>query len=117
MWAFPAAMYLARDPVDLRKSIDGLALLVSHVLQTDPFSAHLFVFTNRRHDKLKALQYDTNGFLLFYKRLERGRFRWPAIGAEHPALVIDHRQLQWLLSGLSIEQHQALPAVHASALA
>ena len=110
-------IYLAREPVDLRKSIDGLSLLVSHVLGQDPFSAHLFVFTNRRRDKLKALHYDVNGFALYYKRLERGRFRWPAIPAGQTVLVIDYRQFQWLLSGLSIEQRQALPAVHARVVA
>src|SRR5512144_2071225 len=106
-------IYLAREPVDLRKSIDGLSLLVSHVLGQDPFSAHLFVFTNRRRDKIKALHYDVNGFALYYKRLERGRFRWPLIPTHQSALVIDYRQFQWLLSGLSIEQRQALPPVSA----
>ena len=106
-------IYLARQPIDLRKSIDGLSLLVSQVLGEDPFSAQLFVFVNRRRDKLKALSWDQNGFALYYKRLERGHFRWPVIPADQPALVIDYRQLQWLLSGLSIEQRQALPAVHA----
>ena len=73
-------IYLARQPVDLRKSIDGLSLLVSQVLGEDPFSAQLFVFTNRRRDKLKALHYDANGFALYYKHLERGRFCWPVSG-------------------------------------
>ena len=72
-------IYLAREPVDLRKSIDGLSLLVSQVLGQNPFSAHLFVFTNRRRDKLKALSWDQNGFVLYYKCLKRGRFRWPVI--------------------------------------
>ena len=106
-------IYLARTPVDLRKSIDGLSLLVSHGLGQDPFSAQLFVFTNRRRDKLKALHYDVNGFVLYYKRLERGRFRWPVIPADRTALVTDYRQFQWLLSGLSIEQRLALPPVSA----
>ena len=106
-------IYLAREPVDLRKSIDGLSLLVSQVLGQNPFSAHLFVFTNRRRDKLKALHYDVNGFALDYKRLERGRFRWPVIPVGQTALGIDYRQFQWLLSGLSIEQRQALPPVSA----
>ena len=70
-------IYLAREPVDLRKSIDGLSLLVSQMLGQDPFSAQLFVFVNRRRDKLKALSWDQNGFILYYKRLERGHLRWP----------------------------------------
>src|SRR5512142_1096455 len=106
-------IYLAREPVDLRKSIDGLSLLVSQVLGEDPFSAHLFVFVNRRRDKLKALHYDVNGFVLYYKRLERGRFRWPVIPAGQATLVIDYRQFQGLLSGLSIEQRLARPPVRA----
>ncbi|HYQ92637.1 MAG TPA: IS66 family insertion sequence element accessory protein TnpB [Candidatus Competibacteraceae bacterium] len=110
-------IYLAREPVDLRKSIDGLSVLVSQVLGQDPFSAHLFVFTNRHRDKLKALSWDQNGFVLYYKRLEQGRFRWPVIPADQAVLVIDYRQLQWLLSGLSIEQRQALPAVAARVVA
>src|SRR5512144_1224591 len=104
-------IYLAREPVDLRKSIDGLSLLVSQGLGQDPFSAQLFVFTNHHRDKLKALYYDVNGFVLYYKRLERGRFRWPVIVPDQTSLRIDYRQLQWLLSGLSIEQRLALPAV------
>ena len=110
-------IYLARAPVDLRKSIDGLSLLVSQVLGQDPFSAQLLVFVNRRRDKLKALSWDQNGFVLYYKRLERGHFRWPVIPAGQTALVIDYRQFQWLLSGLSIEQRQALPAVPARVVA
>jgi transposase len=110
-------VYLAREPVDLRKSIDGLSLLVGQVLGQDPFSAQLFVFVNRRRDKLKALRWDHNGFVLYYKRLERGQFPWPALDAGPAALVIEPRQLQWLLSGLAIEQRQALPAVSAGAIA
>ena len=110
-------IYLARQPVDLRKSIDGLSLLVSQVLGEDPFNAHLFVFVNRRRDKLKALSWDQNGFALYYKRLEHGHFRWPVIPVGQTTLVIDYRQFQWLLLGLSIEQRQALPAVPARVVA
>ena len=110
-------IYLAREPTDLRKSIDGLSILVGQALGQDPFSAQLFVFINRRRDKLKALRWDQNGFVLYYKRLERGRFPWPVIGAEQRTLVVEPRQLQWLLSGLSIEQRQALAPVAASAIA
>lgn len=118
MWGLnTTAVYVARAPVDMRRSIDGLALLVSQVLAEDPFSAKLFVFTNRRRDRLKALRYDDNGFIVFYKRLEAGQFRWPVIGAEQAALVITPRQLEWLLAGLTIEQPQALPAVRAWAVA
>lgn len=116
-WPEGSKVYLAREPVDLRKSIDGLSILVSQVLEQDPFSTQLFVFVNRRKDKLKALYWDRNGFVLYYKRLERGVFPWPEIDAEHATLVIDQRQLQWLLSGLSIEQRQAFAPVAATVAA
>jgi transposase len=99
-------VYLACGHTDLRKSIDGLAALVSQVFALDLFSSSLFVFCNRGRDKLKILYWDHNGFWLYYRRLERGRFRWP----DHPGqqtLSISRRQLQWLLDGLSLEQTQA----------
>jgi transposase len=70
-------VYLACGATDLRKSIDGLAVLVKEVFQLDPFSPCLFVFCNRNRDKLKILEWDHNGFWLHYRRLERGKFRWP----------------------------------------
>jgi transposase len=102
----PASVYLACGSTDLRKSIDGLAAIVSQVFDLDVFSDSLFVFCNRDRDKLKILYWDHNGFWLYYRRLERGRFRWPEQPA-HQSLCISRRQLQWLLEGLSLEQHQA----------
>ncbi len=98
-------IHLAPGATDLRKSIDGLAALVSGVFQLDPFSEQWFVFCNRQRDKLKILRWEHNGFWLYYRRLERGRFQWPSSG-EQP-LAISRRQLQWLLDGLSVEQRQA----------
>jgi transposase len=71
-------VFLGREPIDLRKSFDGLAAAVSGVLRRDPLCGHLFVFVNRRADRIKVIWYDGNGFALFYKRLERGRFHWLA---------------------------------------
>lgn len=105
-------VYLAVGATDLRKSIDGLAGLVSAALALDPLSAHWFVFCNRGRDKLKILYWDHNGFWLYYRRLERGRFAWP-VTAPSEALCITPRQLAWLLDGLSIEQsraHRAVPS-------
>ena len=68
-------IYVATVPVDLRKSFDGLAVAVSHLLAHDPMTGHLFVFFNRASDRVKVLWWDGDGFALFYKRLERGRFR------------------------------------------
>ena len=100
-------IYLAREPIDLRKSIDGLSVWVSQVLGHDPLQGQVFVFINRRGDKIKLLQWDRNGFWLSYKRLERGQFNWPAAGTDQGLLTVEARQLQWLLEGLGLEQPRA----------
>src|SRR6266581_127329 len=80
MLLLPSAVriYLAAEPVDLRKSIDGLSALVS-ARGHDPFSGHLYVFQSRRRNRIKILTWDQGGIVLYYKRLEQGRFRLPAI--------------------------------------
>jgi transposase len=98
-------VYLACGATDLRKSIDGLAVLVKEVFQLDPFSPCLFVFCNRNRDKLKILEWDHNGFWLHYRRLERGKFRWPM--DKTTTIKVSRRELRWLLDGLSLEQKQA----------
>lgn len=105
-------VYLACGPTDLRKSIDGLAVLVKEAFELDPFSPNLFVFCNRRRDKLKILYWDHNGFWLYYRRLERGRFQWP-MEADCKTKTISRRELRWLLDGLSLEQPKAHPEVRA----
>lgn len=102
----PNRVYLACGPTDMRKSIDGLAAIVSCEFKLDPFSDCMFVFCNRGRDKLKILYWDTNGFWLYYRRLERGRFRWPEAGENRP-ISISRRQLDWLLAGLTLEQVHA----------
>lgn len=108
---FPSTLpvYLATGATDIRKSIDGLAALVQASMGLDPFSPALFVFCNRKRDKLKILYFERNGFWLYYRRLEKGVFRWPAGGSAKP-LVVSPRELRWLLDGLSIAQQQAHPA-------
>ena len=99
-------VYLATGSTDLRKSIDGLAVLVKEGFELDPFSSCLFVFCNRKRDKLKILHWEYSGFWLYYKRLERGKFRWPQDPGSSP-LKISYRQLRWLLDGLPINQLNA----------
>ena len=94
-------VYLAREPLDMRRQIDGLALEVQEVLSLNPMSAHVFIFRNQRSDRVKGLYWDTNGFMLFYKRIERGRFQWPDIAGQSVQLGL--RELQWLLEGQSLE--------------
>lgn len=106
-------VWLVPGVTDMRKSIDGLAAIVSYTLQQNPFSQQLFIFCSRDRSRLKILFWDQNGFWLFYKRLEKGRFRWPASQASG-ALCITRRQLAWLLDGLPIEQKTAHRPVKAS---
>lgn len=105
-------VYLATGFTDLRKSIDGLAAIVQMSFQLDPFSSNLFVFCNRKRDKLKILHWDHNGFWLYYRRLEKGVFQWPDQQMATP-LAISPRQLNWLLDGIPYEQKQAHQKVDA----
>lgn len=93
-------IYLGTEPVDMRRSFDGLSVLVMDVLGHNPLSGSLFVFANRRGDKLKVLYYDGQGLCLFYKRLERGRFRMPASAVQ--AVELTTQELTLLLEGLEI---------------
>lgn len=105
-------VYLAKGSTDLRKSIDGLVALVKEEFDLDPFSSSYFVFCNRNRDKLKILHWDHNGFWLYYRRLEKGKFQWPS-EKDIGTIPISYRQLRWLLDGLPIEQKKAHPEVKA----
>ena len=98
-------VFLAAGSTDLRRSIDGLALLVAAQLELDPLSGHLFVFCNRRRTMVKALYWDRNGFCLWQKRLEKEFFRWP--DRETDVMEVGMRELTWLLEGLQLEQKNA----------
>jgi transposase len=101
---------LAREPADLRKGFDGLSHLVESVLREDPLSGHLFVFRNRRGDRIKLLLWDTDGFLIVYKRLERGTFRFPALGDPDAASVsIKATDLIMLLDGVDRQSVKRRP--------
>ena len=102
-------LYICCGYVDLRRSIDGLAAMVQQVFKLDPCSRNLFLFCGKRSDRIKALYYDGDGFILLYKRLERARYQWPRRQSE--ARQITEQQLRWLLEGLSIEQPKALNPV------
>ena len=78
-------VFLATAPTDMRKSFDGLYALVENVLEEAPLSGHLFVFRNRRRDRLKVLWWDQDGLALFYKRLERGTYQFPTDVSSTPA--------------------------------
>lgn len=100
-------IWLYSTPTDMRKSIDGLSIIVSEQLKRNPCGPEVFVFCNSKSDKLKVLYYDRNGFCLWYKRLEKGRFLLPKLTGDSYALTIE--QLRWLLDGLRIEDLRGNP--------
>jgi len=99
-------IYLATGPVDLRKSIDGLGAL-ARAQSHDVFSGHLFVFTSRRGDRVKILCWDRGGFVLYYKRLERGRFKLPQVAPGAAEVELDATQLAMLLDGIDVKRVKA----------
>lgn len=91
---------LCRQPTDMRRSFDGLAAMVRDVLEEDPLSGHLFVFRNRRGDRLKVLFFDRSGFCLWYKRLEQGTFAFPP--GEGRSVRIDAAELALVVEGIDL---------------
>ena len=98
-------VYIACGYTDLRRGIDGLAALVQQQFNLDPFTNTLFLFCGRRRDRIKALYWEGNGFVLLYKRLESGSFQWPRKESEARALT--PQQYRWLMEGLSVDQPKA----------
>ena len=95
-------VWLASEPVDLRRGHDGLSALVRTQWQKDPYSGHLFVFLGRRKDRVKILFWSRGGFVLYYKRLERGVFRLPPRFGEARAVELDATDLTMLLDGIDL---------------
>ena len=98
-------VYIACGYTDLRKGIDGLAALVQSQFQLDPFTNTLFLFCGRRCDRIKALYWEGNGFVLLYKRLENGSFQWPR--NREAVRKLTAQQYPWLMEGLQIDQPRA----------
>ena len=92
-------IYISTELINMRKSIDGISMLVQDLLDQHPQSGHLFIFFNKAKDKVKVLWWDTNGFILHYKRLEKHRFAVPDFAAKKEWLI-DEIQLNGLLRGL-----------------
>src|ERR1700676_3694581 len=103
MLSLPSAVriWLATRPTDLRKSFDSLAELVRQHLAADPLSGQLFVFRNKRADRIKLLYWDEDGFVIFYKRLEIGTFRFPQ--ADSAGLQIRATDLHMILDGVDLD--------------
>lgn len=106
-------IYIACGHTDLRKSIDGLAAIVQESFKMNPFQQTLFLFSGRRKDRLKALLWEEDGFVLLYKRLENGRLQWPSAAGEIRALST--QQFRWLMEGLAVDQPKAVKKVAVTA--
>lgn len=98
-------VYLSRGATDMRKSIDGLAAVTKELLEHEPMSGHLFVFCNRRRDRIKILYWERSGFWLLHKRLERGTFAWPLpADSDRKQLELSSSDLAALLGGLDLQR-------------
>jgi len=100
-------VYLHCEPVDFRKSINGLACIVEQEMLLSTMEPGLFVFRARRRDRIKVLYWDRNGFCLWQKRLEQDLFFWPARG--DAVLALSSEQFDWLLRGLDVEKLKPHP--------
>ena len=102
MLSFPTSVriYVSTEPTDMRRSFDGLAALAHSVFQQNPLSGHLFVFANRRGDKLKILWWTRGGYAIYYRRLEEGVFQMPLTDAG--TAEIDATQLAMILDGVDL---------------
>jgi len=95
-------IYLSCGNTDMRKSINGLMMIVENAFRMDPFTGTLYVFCNRKRDRIKILEWDTDGFWLYFKRLEKGHFRWPQPG-DDPTMELSGEELRHLLGGVRVE--------------
>jgi transposase len=98
----PVRIFLCTRHADLRKSFDGLAQMVREFLGADPLSGHLFVFRNKRADRLKLLYWDSDGLAIWYKRLEQGTFRFPVATDNGDGLEIRAADLTMILDGVDL---------------
>lgn len=103
-------IYLRLEPTDMRKSIDTLSILVQEAMALNPGSGHLFLFRSRKGDKLKALFYEQNAFTLWYRRLEKGKYIFPAEKSGHIEIDADH--LAWLLDSDKYSKLSAMAPIH-----
>jgi transposase len=95
-------IYFATGLVDMRNGVDGLRTIVEQVLRRNPNEGHLFVFVGKGRDKLKILFWDKNGYVVYFKRLERGRFQLPAVDGSRVRVEMEAAQLAMLLDGIDL---------------
>jgi transposase len=102
-------IHFATTLVDMRKGIDGLRAVVAQTLKRDPLCGHLFVFVGKSKDKVKILFWDRNGFVLYLKRLEQGRFQFPVLDEARQHVEMDPAQLAMLLGGIDLNAKRLRP--------
>ena len=103
-------VFLAIDPVDMRKGFHGLTSLAESVLNQNPLSGHWFVFINRRRDRVKILTWDGSGFCIYYKRLERGTFELPRLDKpDQQSVELSRSQLSLILDGIELSSVKQRP--------
>ena len=103
-------VHLATQPADMRCAFDGLTARVQYILEQDPYSGHLFVFRNKRGDRVKILWWDRSGFVLWYKRLEKGTFHFPGISeASGESVDVEAAELALLLEGIDLRGARRRP--------
>jgi len=98
--------HLYSQPTDMRKSFDGLSGLVQNILGRNPSGGDVFIFINKRRDKIKLLHWQGAGFILYYKRLEKGTFELPRYDSSCGSIVLDYAKLVMIIDGLSIKNIQ-----------
>jgi len=100
-------IFMAVAPVDMRRSFSGLCAIVTEALGSNPLSGHLYLFRGKRADRVKAIIWDRNGLAIWYKRLERGKYRWPHQDAS--SIEISEHELTLLLDGVDFTRIRRLP--------
>ena len=106
-------IFMAAAPIDMRRSFDGLCATVIEVLELNPLEGHLFLFRGKRADRVKALIWDRNGLAIWYKRLERGKYKWPS--RDGASMEISVQELSLLLDGIDFTRLRRLLSFHAHA--
>jgi transposase len=106
----PAAIWLAVSPVDMRRGIDGLSMVVQQALGHAPCSGSAFVFRNRSGNRIKVVVWDGTGVWLCQRRLHEGRFIWPKV--TDPCFSVTFEQWQWLIAGVDWQRLSAIPCAH-----
>jgi transposase len=101
-WPQTVRIFLCTEPTDMRRGFDRLAATAHVLTQQDPLSGHLFVFLNRRRNRVKILYWDRSGYCLWYKRLEAGRFHLPFFAKEHHSIELDAASVTLMLEGIDL---------------